>query len=165
MQAAAAVAPVSDLRERVLAYLSAHTTMALATDGLAGLWAATILYTHEDLALYFTSVATTRHGQNMIASGRIAGTIHDECTEWIGMKGLQLSGTITLITEFEERRRIVAGYLARFPFSVGMWHGESNVDVIARDPGVHDFYRITPTKLYLTDNEYAPGRRLELALD
>lgn len=80
------------------------------------------------------------------------------------MKGLQLEGTVAHVEEYPERLRIVRAYLQRFPFAVGLWHGESDPEVIARDPGLHGFYRITPTKLLFTDNEHVPGLREELPL-
>jgi hypothetical protein len=42
-----------------------------------------------------------------------------------------------------------------------LW-GDTDPEVIARDPGIHAFYRITPTRLLFTDNEHAPGEREEL---
>jgi uncharacterized protein len=166
MQAAPVVtANHSELRERVIAYLSKHTVLGLATYGPAGLWPATVLYVAEGVSLYFTSVAATRHGVNMTSTGKVAATIADECTAWRAMKGIQLEGTVERVDDLDERRRVVRAYLARFPFAAGLWHGESDPEVIASEPGIHAFYRITPSKLYFTDNEYAPGKRLELPLE
>ncbi|HEY5948553.1 MAG TPA: pyridoxamine 5'-phosphate oxidase family protein [Kofleriaceae bacterium] len=162
MQAQAAVSNHSELRERVLAYLDARTVFNLATYGPAGLWASAVLYVHEGTTLYFTSVAATRHGQNMLATGVVAGTISDECFEFQQMKGLQIEGAVDHVDDEKELRRIVRAYLARFPFAAGLWHGETDPEVIARAPGIHGFYRITPTRLLFTDNEHAPGAREEL---
>jgi uncharacterized protein YhbP (UPF0306 family) len=155
---------MSDLRTRILAYLDAHTTLSLATYGPSGLWACAVLYVNDGLDLYFTSGAKTRHTLDMLATGTIAGTINDECRTWESMKGIQLDGAVEKVVDLDERGRVVRAYLARFPFAVGLWHGESDPDVIARDPRGHDIYRITPRHLLFTDNEYAPGRRDELAL-
>jgi uncharacterized protein YhbP (UPF0306 family) len=164
MQAAAAPSPTDDLRERVLAYLADRTVFNLATAGPAGLWASAVLYVNDGLVLYFTSVAATRHGVNMRATGTIAGTISDECRRFTEMRGLQLEGKVERVDDDAERLRVVRAYLERFPFAVGLWNGESDPRVIARDPGIHGFYRITPTKLLFTDNEHAPGMREELPI-
>lgn len=158
MQAAAA----TPLRNQVLAYLDNHTVFNLATAGPAGLWASAVLYVHDGMQLYFTSVASTRHGQNMLMTSRCAGTISDECHTYQEMRGLQVEGDVEHVDGFEERRRVIAAYLDKFPFAAGLWNGENNPDVIARDPGVHGFYRITPTKILFTDNERLPGGREEL---
>jgi hypothetical protein len=164
MQAALALTDHAELRGRVLAYLDHHTTLNLASAGPAGLWVAAVLYVHDGTNLYFTSVATTRHGQNMLATGRIAATINDDCKDWLTMQGVQLEGRVELVDDLEERRRKIAEYLARFPFASALWHGETNPAVIARDPGVHAFYRITPTLLLFHDNVHAMGSREALPL-
>jgi uncharacterized protein YhbP (UPF0306 family) len=163
MQAAVATSNHSDLRERVLAYLDQRTVFNLATSGPAGLWASAVLYVNDGLTLYFTSVAATRHGQNMLASPLVVGTISDECREFVQMKGLQIEGKVEHVDEPAELRRVVRAYLQRFPFAAGLWNGESNPEVIARNPGIHGFYRIIPTRVLFTDNEHSPGAREELS--
>ena len=153
------------LRDRVLDYIAGHTTFNLATTGPAGLWSAAVLYVHEGTQLYFTSVAATRHAQNFVATGACAGTINDDCTSIDTMRGVQLEGHVELVTDLDERRRVARAYLARFPFCAGLWHGETDADVIAKDPGVHGFYRVTPTRLLFTDNEPTPVSRGELPLE
>ena len=163
MQVAAVTSDQSEIRERVIAYLANHTVFNLATSGPAGLWASQVLYVHDGTSLYFTSVAATRHGQNMEANPRVAGTVSDECRRFTEMKGIQLEGTITKVTALDERRRVLRAYFARFPFAAGLWNGLADPDVIALDPGIHGFYRIDPTLLLFTDNERWPGQRMELA--
>jgi uncharacterized protein len=165
MQAATALSNHSELRERVLAYLASRTVLNLATSGPAGLWVSAVLYINDGTTLYFTSVAATRHGVNMLATGNVAGTISDECREFQQMKGLQLEGSVEHVDDPNELRRVVRGYLKQFPFAAGLWHGESDADVIARDPGIHGFYRIIPTRVLFTDNEHAPGAREELPIE
>lgn len=165
MTATAAAASTAPLRNRIVEYLGDRTVIDLATDGPAGLWIAPVLYVHDGLALYFTSVASTRHGVNLEATHHVAGAISDECRTWIAMKGVQLDGAVELVTDVDERRRVAAAYLRKFPFAAGLWHGERDADVIARDPGIHGFYKITPVKVLFTDNEHAPGGREELALE
>lgn len=165
MHAAAAVEPATDLRDRVLAYLASRTVLDLATAGPAGLWVSPVLYINDDTTLYFTSVAGTRHGVNMLATGHIAGAISDECRQFADLKGMQIEGTVAEVDHPVELRRVVRAYLDRFPFAAGLWHGETDPEVIADAPGIHRFYRITPTKLLFTDNAHAPGMRQELPLD
>jgi uncharacterized protein len=152
------------LRDRILGYLERHTTINLATEGPHGLWAAAVWYVHDGLDLYFTSVAGTRHARNMLATGRIAGTINDDSSDWMTMQGIQLDGTVTPVESVEERRRIAAAYLAKFPGAAALWHDASDLDAIARDPGIHGFYRISPDHVFFMDNTVAPGVREELGV-
>ena len=153
---------MSDLRQRVLAYLDGHTTLNLATAGPEGPWAAAVLYVQDDLHLYFTSVAATRHGRAVEATRRAAGTVNDDCTDWLSMKGVQLEGDVEPVDDVAERTRVVAAYLRRFPFAAALWDGETDPERIAADPGVHGFYRLTPTRVLFTDNEHHPEGREEL---
>jgi hypothetical protein len=150
---------MNDLRDRVLSYLDHHTTLNLATAGPEGPWAAAVLYVHDGLDLYFTSVAATRHARNAATNGRVAGTINDDCTDWMSMKGVQLEGAVEPVDDVAERTRIAAAYLQRFPFAAALWHGETDAAVIGRDPGTHGFYRVRPSLLLFTDNEHHPGGR------
>ena len=150
------------LADRVRAYLAAHSTLNLATHGPAGLWCAAVLYVPEGLRLYFTSVATTRHGQNLVETRRAAGTINDDVWTFEAMKGIQLEGTVEPVDSADERLRVLTAYLARFPFAIGLWHGIEDLRKIARDPGTHGFFRLTPTRLHFMDNEHHPQGREDL---
>ncbi|HTJ45197.1 MAG TPA: pyridoxamine 5'-phosphate oxidase family protein [Kofleriaceae bacterium] len=152
------------LRNRVIEYLDDRTVIDLATAGPAGLWIAAVMYVHDDLSLYFTSVSSTRHGVNIESTHHVAGAITDECRTWMEMRGLQFDGTVERVDDPAELRRVVASYLAKYPFACGLWNGEQDPEVIARDVGVHTFYKITPGKLLFTDNQHAPSGREELAL-
>ena len=152
------------LADRVAAYLDGHTTLNLATTGPAGLWAAAVLYVHDGPRLYFTSVATTRHGQNLVATGAAAGTINDDCTSWLAMKGVQLEGAVVAVEDVAERARVAAAYLTRFPFAAALWHGETDPARIAVAPGTHGFFCLIPTTLYFMDNEHHPEGREQLPL-
>jgi uncharacterized protein YhbP (UPF0306 family) len=153
---------MNDLRDRILSYLDGHTTLNLATAGPEGPWAAAVLYVHEDLELYFTSVAATRHGRAVETTHRAAGTINDDCVDWISMKGVQVEGDVVPVDDVAERTRVVAAYLARFPFAAALWNGDTDATRIGADPGIHGFYKLTPRRVLFTDNEHHPEGREEL---
>jgi uncharacterized protein YhbP (UPF0306 family) len=157
------VASQPELEGRVLAYLENHNILNLATQGPGGLWAAAVFYVHEGLHIYFTSVPGTRHGVNMSATGRAAGTINDDVASWQTMKGVQLDGLVRRVENEDELRHVVAAYLARFPFAAGLWDGETDPDKIVRALGSHAFFRLTPRHLLFWDNEH--GGRHELQVD
>lgn len=140
---------MSDLQARVLSFLDRHTTLSLATAGPAGLWAASVLYVHDDLDLYFTSVATTRHGVNLAETRHAVGTISDECRAFAEMKGLQLEGDVTTVDDPAVRARVVAAYVAQFPFAADY---------------IHELYQLRPTRVLFTDMEHHPQGREELPL-
>lgn len=152
------------LADRLHAYLDAHTTLNLATHGPAGLWAAAVLYVREGDHLYFTSVTTTRHGQNLVATHRGAGTINDDHAVVPRKKGVQLEGRVERVDDEDELARVAGAYLRRFPSTSVLWHGETDPVAIARAPGTHRFFRLTPARMYFWDSEHHPQGREEVAL-
>jgi uncharacterized protein len=164
MSTSSVMSTPSTLADRVTAFLDGHTTLNLATAGPAGLWAAAVLYVHDRGHLYFTSVATTRHGQNLVATHEGAGTINDDCDSWLAMKGVQLEGRVEPVEDVPELARIAAAYLRRFPFSAALWHGVTDPEAIARAPGTHGFFCLTPSRLYFMDNEHHPEGRQALVI-
>lgn len=77
---------------------------------------------------------------------------------------MQLEGAIAPVTNVDELTPIAAAYLARFPFLARLWAGERDPTAIARAPGAHGFFRITPTRMYFTNHEHGPGGREEVTL-
>jgi len=154
--------PAPTLRHRVLAYIHDHNCVSLATDGPEGLWAATVMYVPDGTRLYFTSAPETRHARNLAATGRAAGTINEDSGTFEDMSGVQLEGVVEPVDDVDERAAAIAGYLEKFPFASALWQGRTDPRAIARDPGGHPIFRITPTRLYFMDNRHAPGVREEL---
>lgn len=152
---------MNHLRERVMTYLDEHTTLNLATAGPGGAWAAAVLYVHDGTDLFFTSVATTRHARNVELDHHAAGTINDDLRAGGPMRGIQVEGVIEPLDDVETRKRIVAEYLRRYPFATALWDGDDDAQRIGTDPGIHGFYRFTPTRLWFFDT----GVRDELILD
>lgn len=151
---------MSDLRERVMTYLDDHTILNLATAGPGGAWAAAVMYVHDGTDFYFTSVGTTRHARNVQLDPHAAATINDDLRDGGPMRGIQLEGVVDHLDDVSVRKRVVAEYLRRFPFATALWDGDSDPERIGTDPGIHDFYRFTPTRLWYFDT----GVRDELPL-
>lgn len=135
--------------------------MTVATCGQEGPWAAAVFYVHDkDFSLYFLSDPGTRHGGNMATDTRVAATIHQDGQDWRHIKGIQMVGNASLVEDLAEELRAWQLYLARFPF----------VSSFIREPGVFlahyaatmgrvRFFRLSPTRIWLTDNDRQFGRR------
>jgi uncharacterized protein YhbP (UPF0306 family) len=87
-------------RDLALAYLANHQVMTLATTGPRGVWAAAVFYVNDGFDLIFLSAGHTRHAQNMTAVPHIAATIQEDYRDWQQIQGIQLEGSVSLLTMF-----------------------------------------------------------------
>ena len=82
---------LDELRRDALAYLRAHNTVSLATNGADGPWAASVFYVNLGLGLYFLSEPTARHSRNVEANPLIGATINEDYKDWREIKGTQMA--------------------------------------------------------------------------
>jgi uncharacterized protein YhbP (UPF0306 family) len=146
-----------ELRRLARTYLEEHQVLTLATNGPLGLWAAAVFYVSQEFLLYFLSASHTRHAQNLRANSRVAATIQEDYADWVEIKGIQLEGSVELLTG-PEREKTITLYGTKYPF-VGAASG-AIADALQRV----DWYRLTPERLFFIDNNKGFGHRDEIAL-
>ena len=130
-----------ELPAPVLEYLSAHSTLTLATASPTGTpRAATFLYVNQGPTLYFWSrgsTATTRHiEQNPL----VAFTIDEYTSDLTQTRGVQGIGECSVLLSGEDIARVADLFGQRFP---------------ALSPGATmsiSFFRINPTEIEYIDN-------------
>ena len=148
------------LREQVRSYLLEHHVMTLASHGDQGVWAAALFYASDGFSIYFLSSPASRHCRNLAGNPRVAATVHDNCTDWREIKGVQLEGIASVLAGEEEQqaRRLygakfpVVGKLAQAPASI--------VEALAKVL----WYKLIPDRLYFIDNSAGFGHRDEIDL-
>ncbi len=102
--------------EEVLAYLSKHDTMVLATCSEGVSWATPVFFVNMEFNLYFFSDSKTRHCRNISLNPRVAAAISQNVFDsWQDIKGVQLEGTAAEVTDGPEKGRVTAAYLRKFP--------------------------------------------------
>jgi uncharacterized protein YhbP (UPF0306 family) len=157
-----------DLRERVLAYLAAHNTVSLATVAPDGApWAATVFYVNVGTDLYFLTEPKTQHGQNIRATGRVAGTINEDYRDWQQIKGIQLEGQAAEVNGKLELLRALGAYLEKYPFVRQFLSPDKllqGVKIAGKTLDVR-LWKLRPTRLYYLDNARGFSAREELPLD
>jgi uncharacterized protein YhbP (UPF0306 family) len=156
-----------ELRETVLAYLAAHNTVSLATVAADGVpWAATVFYVNVGTDLFFLSEPKTRHSQNILAGGRVAGTVNEDYRDWQEIKGLQLEGHAAEVTNKLELARVMMAYLGKYPFVKQFLSPGSllqGVKIAGKSFEIR-LWRLRPERLYYLDNARGFSARQELPL-
>jgi uncharacterized protein YhbP (UPF0306 family) len=154
------------LRLAVRELLEAHNTLTLATCGPDGPWAAAVFFaSDDDLNLYFVSDQRTRHGRDLVANGRAAGSLNPDCDDWKDIRGLQLEGAVSIL-DGAARDAALTGYLAKFPRVRSLYEQPRDEDEarIAERLRKASLFRLKPNRIRLIDNERGFGFKAELRL-
>ncbi len=145
----------------ILAYLREHNSATIATCGPDGPWAAAVFYVHDDdLTLYFLSDPATHHGRDLADNPQVAATIHEDYHDWRRIKGIQMVGRAEPVTGPLELARAWKLYLSKFPFVKDFLSSPGEfLDSYAGKMGKVRFYKLTPARMWFSDNERHFGKR------
>jgi uncharacterized protein len=154
-----------ETRQRILAFLQEHTTVALATSGEAGAPAvAAVFYAaDDDLNLYFLTEERTEHGRNMLANARVAGAVYADGQDWRRIRGLQIKGRAEIVAGAELPRAIKT-YGARYAFVASLLAGQAGPATLSGPLARARFWVLQPAWFRLTDNTVRFGYKEELRL-
>jgi uncharacterized protein YhbP (UPF0306 family) len=102
--------------ELVAALLGEETTLSLATTGEDGqVCVAPLFYiVDKELSLYWLSSESSLHSLNLAATPRAAATVYRSVESWRQIRGAQLRGAVSKVTEPERRAALVRTYCERF---------------------------------------------------
>jgi len=146
---------MTNLTQRIQAFLAAHNTLALATVDAAGRPHACALFyaAGDDLTLYFLSEAKTLHAQHIGEAAHVAATVEANHQDWKSIHGLQLHGRAEpcVGADVEQARAI---YAARYPFIAA-------AETLAAPLARARYYKITPAWMRLIDNTLGFGHKEE----
>ena len=135
-------------------FLSAHSTLSLATVGPDGQPLAASLFYVSDagLSVYWVSGPQSRHSRNLEHNPRAALTVHNTTWTWTEIAGVQLEGSVAVVAPGPAWQAAWDRYLLKFPF-VGDFQAE-----VSRS----NFYHFTPAWARLIDNTQGFGHKEEL---
>jgi uncharacterized protein len=152
----ATIRRVSQIRERLLKFLSAHQVLTLAVVGGDGTpYAAALFYVaDEELRLYVLTDPATCHGQAMSARDTVAGTIQRDRQQWDEITGVQFRGCCRQLIG-EERQQAWELYTKRFPFLRG------DGGPLTAPLATTALWRLEPSWIRLIDNRLGFGHKEE----
>lgn len=154
-----------DLEERILKYMADHNTISLATVTDRQPHAATVFYVSIGFELFFVSNPTSRHSINLERNPIVSGTINEDYSNWLKIKGIQLEGKVDCIGGIFENKRIVTAYIKKFPNVADFFVSPKKLgEAIARKVSKVRFYRIIPERIFFIDNATGFGDREELLI-
>jgi len=143
------------MREKALAYLTAHNVMTLSTKSI---WAAAVFYASRDFSLYFVSSPKSRHALDLEADSRVAAAIHEDYRDWRSIQGIQLAGTAERLAG-AERDAALACYRQKFSF---LGNPVAELVPVLQALGKAACYRLIPSELHFIDNATGFGKRTQV---
>lgn len=145
--------------------IDSETTLALATTGKSGAWAAPVYYVFHDGAFQFFSSPDSRHIRESLESGQAAAAIYPSASSWRQIRGLQMSGRIRKVRPGPKALGAVLAYAAKYPFIRDFFDSEEAVDLerIASRFRAR-LYRFEPDLVLYLDNRVRFGFREAIEL-
>ena len=154
------------LEQKIACYLESCNTISLAT-ALGGIpHAAAVFYVSIGFNLYFLSSPKSRHGDNLIQNPTVSGTINEDYSNWLQIKGIQFEGRVECIGGILKNARIVKAYVKKFPNVADFLISPHKLGKgIAQKVSSVKFYQIWPVKICFLDNSLGFGHKEELNLN
>jgi uncharacterized protein YhbP (UPF0306 family) len=102
--------------DQIVKLLREQTTLSLATTGEDGqpCVAPVIFLVDESLSLYWLSSASSLHSRNLAHTPHAAATVYCAAQSWREIRGVQMQGSVSILTEPPRREAIVKSYCERF---------------------------------------------------
>lgn len=135
-----------DLRNIIQEYLQQARLMQVATAKDNQPWTCSVYFAYDNgLNLYWISLPSTRHSQEIKSNDKVAGTIVLPHNPGDKVRGLQFEGVAKELTTGEEFHHALDTYAAR----MGM--KDERKENIAEGKDGHNVYMIKPTLFVLFD--------------
>lgn len=139
-----------DLRSVIGEYIEKARLMQVATVAGDQPWCSSVMYAFDEAwNLYWISLPTSRHSQELVANNKVAGTIADAELYASGPRGLQFEGVAEEVpdSQFDEAIKV---YCARMNRDISLG------DAMKSGNDSHKLYRITPSSFVLFDRVNFP---------
>jgi len=136
------------------ALLRQENTVALATvDEHGAVSVAPLFYlVDDDLSLFWISSPSSLHSRNLKKLPRAAATVYRQTESWNEIRGVQMRGLVSVITDRRRRRLLTKSYAERFSL------GALFVPAISRC----SLYEFRPDFFRFIDNSKGFGYKFEL---
>jgi uncharacterized protein YhbP (UPF0306 family) len=148
---------------RVKNLIQTNQAMTVATASGNTAWAAPVYYVNKRACFYFFSNPATRHVEESLASGQAACTIYDDDKSWENLLGLQMSGSIQIVTNRMNASKAILAYVKKFPVVKTFF---PNIKNAALNNFIRQFhanlYCFIPEFILFMDNSVHFGFRTEI---
>jgi uncharacterized protein YhbP (UPF0306 family) len=102
--------------DRIAQLLRQQTTLSLATSGEDGQPCLAPLFylVDESLSLYWLSSPSSLHSRNLLRTPHAAAAVYCAAQNWREIRGVQIRGSVSILTEPRRRDVLTKSYCQRF---------------------------------------------------
>jgi len=142
--------------DTIAALLREETTLALATaDERGEPCIAPLFYlAGPALSLFWLSSRKSLHSRNLIRSPRASATVYHSAERWKQIRGVQMRGSVAVVTDPARRKALVKLYCERFQLGT----------LLRLAIGQCDLYEFRPDFFRYIDNTEHFGYKFEVSL-
>ena len=143
--------------EMIAALLREQNTLALATTDQRGQPCVAPLYyiSDDELNLYWLSSESSLHSENLKLSPNAAAAVYRPTENWKEIRGVQLRGPVTVISDPAKRRALIKAYCERFQLGAIFKTAISQCSL----------YALRPVFFRYIDNSKVFGHSFEIAIE
>jgi uncharacterized protein YhbP (UPF0306 family) len=143
--------------ETIAALLRQESTLALATvDGHGEPCIAPLFYlSGPDLSLFWLSSPSSLHSRNLARTPQASATVYRHAEKWKDIRGVQMRGSATVITDTARRKALIKLYCERFQLG----------SIFRLAIGRSRLYEFRPTFIRYLDNSKRFGYTFEMTID
>lgn len=146
-----------DIRKRIIEVLSQTHLMSLAVSDVNGPWVADVIFIYDDdLNIYWMSDSETRHSKAILENNKVAGSITCSTKSKELNLGIQFEGVAEQLEGVQFN--LLVKHLAKRNYP----KPELSQALKILDGDL--WYKLTPTKIGLVDEENFGGDRQELGI-
>lgn len=151
-----------ELQERIKDILKEQRIITLSTHDENGPWAAPVFFAQKDYDIYFVSNPKSRHSRAVISNKVMAGAVYNSNSVWRDVQGLQLSGSVSILSDKKEVKEAQKIYTGKFPFT-GVFFSQQDKLPAPLRAKVSDvcFFHFKPERIVLVDNSIHFGFHYE----
>ena len=143
--------------------IEGQSTMTLATAQENTAWAAPVYYVFCRSAFYFFSDPESRHIEESLAGCQVSAAIHSEASSWKDIRGVQMAGSIDMVSGKLEAVETIGKYLKKFGFTKDFFSKDQAMDLDAFAKRFHvRLYKFNPSIIHYLDNSIRFGFREEV---
>jgi uncharacterized protein YhbP (UPF0306 family) len=149
-----------ELRRLAEKLINEQNTMTLASAQENVAWTAPVYYVFYKSCFYFFSESNSRHIVESMQSGQAASAIYGHASTWQEIRGIQMSGSIEMVSAGLSSINAIKEYLKKFPFTKEFFIPGQKLDLAAfADRFKVRLYRFKPGLIYYMDNSIRFGFR------